>query len=82
MGPNVKILVAMKIAQDAVPACGGFKDDEEFFFNREMVIESARKAQKWVDEAIQLVLECPDNKFGNSKEAVAGEVLRQLREQS
>jgi hypothetical protein len=78
MGPNVKKLVAMRIAKVAIPDNGKFADGIEFLLNKERVLETAKKATEWVKTAIQAVRDAPgDNPFRSADdETIAAEILR------
>jgi hypothetical protein len=78
MGPNVRKLVAAKMARDAVPPGGGVGNAIRFLTTPGAVTDGARKAQEWVKAAIAAVKAAPDNPYGDDDEAIAAEVLRQI----
>lgn len=77
MGPNVKRLIAHKMATDAIPANGGFADGLRFLSSAESIRNGCRAATAWVQDAIAAVKAAPDNPFGDD-EAIAGEILQQI----
>jgi phosphosulfolactate phosphohydrolase-like enzyme len=52
----------------------------DFLMNKERVIEGAQKATAWVQGAIAVIKTSPDNPFGDDDEAIAGEILKRLKE--
>lgn len=79
-GPNVKKLIASKMSVDAVPSGGGLKDALSFITSKEKIIEGAKKATAWVEEAIKMVREAKEpNEWKNADdETIACEILRQI----
>ena len=80
MGPNVKKLVAHKVALDAIPSGGGLQAGIAFLMDKYRIIETTRKAQEWVAQAIALVKTAPDNQYGDDDEAIAGAILQGIKE--
>lgn len=80
-GPNVKKLIAHKMAIDAIPAGGGFAAGLHFLSDKQRIIDGAKAATAWVEQAIATVKSAPDNPYGDD-EAIAGEILRQLEERN
>jgi hypothetical protein len=78
MGPNVRRLVAHKMARDAVPPGGGLADAMRFLTTPGAVVAGAHEATEWVRLAIQTVKDAPGNPYGDDDEAIAGEILRQI----
>ena len=76
-GPNVRKLIAHKIARYAIPDKGGFSDGLKFLAQPDRVLAAAKAATAWVFAAIDAVKAAPDNPF-NSDEAIAAEILRRL----
>jgi hypothetical protein len=75
IGPNVKKLIAAKMAADAIPAGGGLQSGIEYLLAPGLG-QRAKAAADWVRQAIQVVKSAPDNPFGDDDEAIAGELLR------
>ena len=78
MGPNVRKLVVEKMAKDAIPDGGGLADGIAFLSDKDRIIDGARDAQKWVEQALAVVKTAPNNPWGNNDEAIAGEILKQI----
>lgn len=68
------------MALDAVPPGGGVKNVLAFLTDKTAIIDGAKKATAWVEEAIAVVKTAKDNPWGNDDEAIAGEILRQIEE--
>lgn len=79
MGPNVKKLIAHKMAMDAIPPGGGFADGANFLLSGNLG-ESGRNAAEWVKQAIHAVKAAPDNPYGDDEEVIAAEILRRIKE--
>ncbi len=81
-GPNVKRLIAQKMATDAIPKGGGLKAGIEFLLKPDAVIAAVKEAKEWVALAIQAVRDAADpNPWSSaSDEMIAGEILRQIEE--
>lgn len=79
-GPNVKKLIASRMAVIAIPRNGGFQDGIAFLTNPAAITQAARDATEWVNDAVSAVKQSPNNPFGDDDEAIAGEVLRQIEE--
>ena len=75
IGPNVKKLIAAKMAADAIPKGGNFQSGVEYLMSPDLATK-AQAAAEWVRDAIQAVKSAPDNPFGDDDEAIAGEMLR------
>ena len=80
IGPNIKMLIATKMATDAIPAGGGFADGVRFLSSKESIIAGAKAATEFVKLAIQAVRQAGDpNPWRNATdEEIAGELLRQI----
>jgi hypothetical protein len=79
-GPNVKRLIAAKIAREAIPADGKFADGIEFLLNPDRVRKTARQATIWAAASIEAVRNAPGpNPFKNaSDEEIAGVILKEM----
>jgi hypothetical protein len=79
-GPNVKKLIAMKVARDAIPNDGGFMDGIKFLLDKEKISTTATRATEWVKRAIQAVRDAkePNPWKSADDEAIAAEILRQI----
>jgi len=79
-GPNVRKLIAHKMARDAVPSGGGLADALAFLTRKEAIVASARAATEWVALAIRAVREAgePNPWREASDEEIAGELLRRI----
>lgn len=75
LGPNMKRLLAMRVAREAIPAGGGIADGMNFLLDRQRMIETSRKALEWCDLAVTAIRSAPDNPYGNDEEAIAGAIL-------
>lgn len=78
MGPNVKRLIAHKMAADAIPAGSGMAAGLRFLSSAESIRNGCRAATAWVQDAIAAVKAAPDNPHGNDDEAIAAEILRRI----
>lgn len=80
MGPNVKRLIAEKMATDAIPPNGGLADALSFLSSKESIASGARKATDFVRLAILAVRNAAEpNPWKNrDDEAIAGELLRRI----
>jgi aspartate oxidase len=76
MGPNVKRLIATKMAQLAVPPGGGLAAAIDSIVTPGKLSKIAKEATQWVEEAIAAVKAAPDaaGKW-TEDEAIAGEIL-------
>lgn len=76
IGPNVRRLIAIKMAKDAIPAGGGFADGVNYLASSGLG-QRAQEATKWVEDAIQAVKSAPDNRWPDD-EAIAGELVKRI----
>ena len=79
LGPNVKKLIAAKMAADAIPKGCGLQSGLEYLMAPGLP-QRAQAAAEWVRDAIQAVKSAPDNPFGDDDEMIAGEMLRLAEE--
>ena len=79
IGPNVKKLIAHKMALDAIPPGGGFASGIDFILSGRLA-QSWKDAANWVRAAIEVVRISPDNPFGDNDEAIAEELLKRIKE--
>lgn len=79
-GPNVRKLICHKFSIDAIPSNGGVADGIRVLTSPGKLQAGIRAATEWVNTAIALVKQAPDNPFGDDDEAIAGEILRQIEE--
>lgn len=82
IGPNVKKLMAIKVAKEAIPSGGNFVDGVNFLVDKERVIRTMRDSYTWVLEAIQLVRNaCEPNPYKDADdETIANVILKQIEE--
>ena len=78
MGPNFKKLVAHRMALSAIPPGGGLGDGIAFLMDKDKMLSAGKDAQKWVNDAIDVVMTAPDNPYGNDREAIAAEIVRRI----
>ena len=78
MGPNFKKHVAHRMAQIAIPPGGGIGAGIAFLMDKHTMVKAAQDAQKWVNEAIDVVMTAPDNPYGNDREAIAAELVKRI----
>jgi len=80
VGPNIKRLMAHKMALDAVPHGGGFDSALRFLSSKDNVTSSARVAAIWVRTACDVVRAALEpNPFKNSTdEEIATYLLEQM----
>ena len=81
MGPNVRRLIAEKMATDAIPPGGGIVAGVEFLSNPKAVTEGAKTALTWVAGAINAVRKCEgENPYSNADdETIAGAILERIK---
>lgn len=83
MGPNVKKLIAHKMALDMIPVGTppgeGLATGIAAIAKPGNVAAVCRAATEWVAGAIAIVKMAPDNPFKDDEE-IAGEILRQIEE--
>lgn len=82
MGPNIRKLIATKMATDAIPRGEGFEAGIRFLSTKESIITGAKQATEWVQAAITVVRKAAEpNPFkAATDEEIAGEILRKLEE--
>jgi hypothetical protein len=75
-GPNVKKLIAQKMAMDAVPKGGGLAEAIAFISSAESIKSGAAKATQWVNAAIQAVRDATEpNPWKNADDETIAEML-------
>lgn len=79
-GPNVKRLIAHKMALLLVPKGGGLTGAIQELVTPGNIGKRAQEATAWVTEAIAAVKDAPNNPYGDDDEAIAGEILRLIDE--
>lgn len=79
-GPNFTRLVAAKMAADAIPKGGGFKDGLDFLLDSSRVLRAAQRATRWATAAVSRIRAAPDNSF-DGEEAICAEILLRLEAQ-
>ena len=81
-GPNVKKLIAHKMAKDAVPDGGGLAAALKFLKDKDAIVNTARRATEFVYTAIALMRTCaePNPWKDASDEEIAGEILKNVEE--
>jgi len=82
LGPNVKKLWAIRMANEAIPKSGGLIDGLKFLSSKESIAAGARSASAWTEAAIQAIrLAGEPNPWKNADdEEIAGELLRIIAE--
>jgi hypothetical protein len=83
IGPNVRRLIACKMAILAIPAGSGkdsFRLGLDAFTNRGKFSSMAAEASAWVQAAIAVMKTAPDNPYGNDDEAIAGAILEGIEQ--
>jgi len=78
-GPNVKRLIAAKMAAIAIPPGGGFADGLKFLQSADRIKAAAREATDFVTAAIAAVKSSPDNPYRTDEE-IAGAILAKIEE--
>jgi hypothetical protein len=77
LGPNVRRLIAIKMAQDAIPSGGGFADGLKYLTSPGLG-QKAQAAAEWAEDAIRTVKSAPDNPWGDDDEAIARELVNRV----
>ena len=83
IGPNVRRLIARKMALLAVPVGSGkesFARGLNVITNRDKFSATAHQAAAWVQAAIATMKTAPDNPYGDDDEAIAGAILEGIDE--
>ena len=85
IGPNVRRLIAWKMALLAIPVGSGkdsFSRGLDVITNRGKFSSIASEASAWARAAIATMKTAPDNPYGDNDEAMAGAILEgiELRE--
>jgi len=82
LGPNVKRLIAHKMALLAIPVGSGDKSFDvgvNAFLDRERFSSMAAEASNWVRQAITLIKTAPDNPYRDDEE-IATAILKGIKE--
>lgn len=80
VGPNVKRLVAYRMATMMIP--GGTPDP--FMTGASAILapgtlaSAGREALRWAGSALAVIKSAPDNPYGDDNEAIAGALLQQI----
>lgn len=80
IGPNLKRLMAHKMAIDAVPPGGGLFSALDVLMSPKKMQESAQSALEWSILAVNAVRCAVDNPYGDDEEVIAGEILSKIEE--
>lgn len=80
IGPNLKKLMAHKMAIDAVPPGGGLWSAIEVLMSTEKMRENAQRALEWALLSINAVRCAIDNPYGDDEETIAGAILQKIEE--
>lgn len=83
IGPNVRRLIARKMAILAIPVGSGkesFSRGLDVIANRGKFSSLAAQASDWVQRAIETMKTAPDNPYGDDDEAIAGAILEGIEE--
>ena len=78
VGQNVKRLISMLMAKEAIPDGGGFKDGIDFLLNPERVKASVIKAQQDAMQFIELIKSAKDNPYGDDDEQIAAAIIAEV----
>lgn len=83
IGPNVKKLVCMKMARDAIPpekTGSGIGEAVAFLSDPKKIIAGAKASQEWVAQAIAVIRTGGEpNPWKNADdEVIAGEILKRV----
>ena len=80
IGPNVRLLIARKMALDAVPRDGGFNDGLRFLLSKERITQGARDAVEWAQTACRAVRDAaePNQWKDSSDEDIAAYLLEEI----
>ena len=82
VGKNVKRLISMLMAKEAIPDGGGFKDGIDFLLNPERVKASVIKAQQDAMQFIELIKSAKDNPYGDDDEQIAAAIIAEVKKKS
>ena len=82
IGKNVKRLMSMFMANEAIPDGGGFSDGIDFLLNPERVQASAARAQHAALQAIDLIKSAKDNPYGDDDEQIAAIIIAEVEKKS
>ena len=80
IGPNVKRLLFVKMAKDAIPDGGGLDAGIRFLSSKESISAGFKSAREWTEQAIQLVRTAAEPypwKHASDVD-IAGEILQRL----
>jgi len=83
IGPNVRRLIARKMALLAIPVGSGkesFARGLDVITNRGKFSSVASEASDWVRRAIATMKTAPDNPYGDDDEAIAGAILKGIEQ--
>lgn len=83
IGPNVRRLIARKMALLAIPVGSGkesFSLGLDVITNRDKFSATVHEAAAWVQAAIATMKTAPDNPYGDDDEAIAGEILKEIEQ--
>lgn len=81
LGPNVKRLLVLKVAKDAIPDGGGFAAGIDALMTPGRMVELSRNALMWIEEALTVFKSASDNPYGDNDEAIAGAILHTMGEE-
>ena len=82
VGKNVKRLISMLMAKEAIPDGGGFKDGVDFLLSPERVKASFIKAQQDAMQFIELIKSAKDNPYGDDDEQIAAAIIAEVKKKS
>jgi predicted membrane chloride channel (bestrophin family) len=80
IGPNLKKLMAHKMAIDMIPPGGDPFAFVETIMDGKKHAAIAGAALEWAILAVNAVRSAIDNPYGDDEEAIAGEILKQIEE--
>lgn len=78
LGPNMKRLMAYRVAREAIPPGGGMASAIQSIVTPGRLSELSRNALAWCDEAINAMRSAPDNPYGDDEETIAGAIVAEL----
>lgn len=82
MGPNVKKLIAARMALILIPngSAEPFLVGVRALQDRDKIAAAWKEAAQWVEDAIAVVKTAPDNPYGDDSEEIAGVLVQKIDE--
>ena len=79
IGPNVRRLMILVMARQAIPPGGGIAEGVEAILHLD---RHARAALEWIEDALYAIKSAPDNPYGEDDEVIVADLLRQIEEKN